>query len=80
MLVFNMKKIIGISCFFHDSAASLIINGKIIAAAQEERFTRCKFDKRFPENAIKFCLKQGHCIASEIDAIVFYEKPYSKKV
>ena len=53
-----MIKILGISAFFHDSAASLIINGKLVAAAQEERFTRIKHDKNFPKNAIEYVLKE----------------------
>ena len=55
-----MTSILGISAFYHDSAAALIIDGKIIAAAQEERFSRKKHDSRFPENAIKYCLKSNN--------------------
>ena len=72
------KKIIGISAFYHDSAAALIIDGKIIAAAQEERFTREKHTADFPVNAIKYCLDEGGCSINELDAIVFYDKPLLK--
>ena len=71
-------KILGISCFYHDSAAALIIDGKIIAAAQEERFTRKKHDPSFPSNAIKFCLKDGGVKINDLDQIVFYEDPELK--
>ena len=73
-----MTKIIGISAFYHDSAASLIEDGFIIAAAQEERFSRKKHDDRFPKNAIKFLLENSDCTLNEIDKIVFYEKPFLK--
>ena len=70
--------IIGISCFYHDSAAALIINGNIISAVQEERFTRIKHDARFPINSIKYCLNSANLKISDIDAFVFYEKPFIK--
>ena len=70
--------IIGISAFYHDSAACLIKNGEIIAAAQEERFTRKKHDSSFPHHAILFCLKYANINISAIDSIVFYEKPFVK--
>jgi len=70
--------ILGISSFYHDSAAALIKNGEIIAAAQEERFTRKKHDESFPTNAIKYCLAEEKINLTEIDAIVFYEKPFLK--
>ena len=70
--------IIGISAFYHDSAACLIKNGEIIAAAQEERFTRKKHDSSFPHQAILFCLKYANIDISAIDNIVFYEKPFIK--
>ena len=73
-----MTKILGISAFYHDSAAALLIDGKIIAAAQEERFTRKKHDASFPYNAIKFVLNFGNLNLSNIDQIVFYEKPFLK--
>ncbi len=72
------KKILGISAFYHDSAAAIISNGKIIAAAQEERFTRKKHDSGYPFNAIEFVLKYSNSNISELDAIVFYEKPFLK--
>ena len=72
------KKILGISAFYHDSAAAIINDGKIIAAAQEERFTRKKHDSGYPFNAIEFVLKYSKCNISELDAIVFYEKPFLK--
>ena len=73
-----MTKIIGISAFYHDSAACLIENGNIISAAQEERFSRKKHDDRFPKNAIKFILENSNTDLNEIDKIVFYEKPFLK--
>src|ERR1035438_6368936 len=71
-------KILGISAFYHDSAAVIVEDGKIIAAAQEERFTRKKHDENFPSNAIKFCLQYGGVSLNELDAIVFYDKPLLK--
>ena len=73
-----MVKILGISCFYHDSAAALIENENIIAAAQEERFTRKKHDESFPKNAINFVLNYSKSKLDEIDYIVFYEKPFLK--
>ena len=73
-----MTKIIGISAFYHDSAVSLIEDGIIVAAAQEERFSRKKHDDRFPKNAIKFLLENSNCSLNEIDKIIFYEKPFLK--
>ena len=73
-----MKKILGISAFYHDSAATILIEGKIIAAAQEERFTRIKHDKNYPYNAIEFVLKYANLKFSDLDAIVFFEKPFLK--
>ena len=70
-----MKRILGISAYYHDSAASLIIDGEIISAAQEERFTRKKHDESFPENSIKYCLIKNNLSLEDIDAIVYYEKP-----
>ena len=70
--------ILGISAFYHDSAACLIKNGEIIAAAQEERFSRKKHDSSFPNDAIKFCLKFARIDAELIDHVVFYEKPFVK--
>ena len=73
-----MNTILGISAFYHDSAATLLKNGKIIAAAQEERFTRKKHDSSYPYNAIEFVLKFSNLKLSEIDQIVFFEKPFLK--
>ncbi len=73
-----MKKILGISAFYHDSSASVIYGDEIIAAAQEERFTRIKHDSNFPTNAIKYCLEESGFSINELDAIVFYEKPILK--
>ena len=70
--------ILGISAFYHDSAACLIHDGDIIAAAQEERFTRIKHDSAFPANAIKYCLKEAKINPDQIENIVFYEKPFLK--
>jgi carbamoyltransferase len=72
------KHILGISAFYHDSAAALVRDGEIIAAAQEERFTRKKHDEHFPENAVRYCLEAGGIKASDLDAVVFYEKPLIK--
>ena len=73
-----MTSILGISAFYHDSAACILINGKIIAAAQEERFTRIKHDPGYPHNSIEFVLKYANLKLSEIDQIVFFEKPFLK--
>ena len=73
-----MNSILGISAFYHDSAAALLINGKIIAAAQEERFTRKKHDPSYPFNSIKYVLKEANMNLSQIDQIVYYEKPFLK--
>jgi carbamoyltransferase len=72
------SKILGISAFYHDSAAALVVGGKIIAAAQEERFTREKHTSAFPTQAIKFCLEESGFSLDELDAVVFYDKPYLK--
>ena len=70
--------ILGISAYYHDSAACILKNGKIIAAAQEERFTRKKHDQNFPLNAIKYCLKEADISANELDIVAFYDKPFLK--
>ncbi|MEG4862752.1 MULTISPECIES: carbamoyltransferase family protein [unclassified Microcoleus] len=70
--------ILGISAYYHDSAAALICDGEIIAAAQEERFSRKKHDARFPKNAIAYCLKEANIELREVDRIVFYDKPLVK--
>ncbi|MDT0687844.1 carbamoyltransferase family protein [Autumnicola psychrophila] len=71
-------KILGISAYYHDSAAAIISNGKVLYAAQEERFTRIKNDASFPEEAIKFCLNESGFDLGDIDAIAFYDKPFLK--
>ena len=72
------NKILGVSCYYHDSAACLLIDGEIISAVQEERFTRIKHDETFPENSIKYILKKNQLNLTDIDSIVFYEKPFLK--
>ena len=67
--------ILGLSCYYHDSAAALLKNGEIIAAAQEERFSRKKHDSRFPKNAISYCLKSQGINLSEVKEVIYYEKP-----
>ena len=74
-----MTSILGISAFYHDSAATLIEDGKIIAAVQEERFSRKKHDARYPSHAVDYVLKEGKYKLSEIDHIVFFEKPFLQK-
>lgn len=71
-------RILGISAFYHDSAAALIIDGRPVAAAQEERFTRIKHDQRFPENAIRYCLDEAGLTLDDIDHVAFFEKPLLK--
>jgi carbamoyltransferase len=73
-----VTSVLGISAFYHDSAAAIIVDGKIIAAAQEERFTRKKHDARYPKNAIYYVLKEASLKLSEVDHVVFYEKPFLK--
>jgi len=73
-----MSYILGISAFYHDSAACILKNGRIIAAAQEERFTRKKHDPNYPRNAIDFVLKFANLKLSQVDQIVFFEKPFLK--
>jgi carbamoyltransferase len=71
-------KVLGLSAFYHDSAAALIVDGKIVAAAQEERFTRKKHDSRFPHSALAYCLNEGRITLHDVDYIVFYDKPFLK--
>ena len=73
-----MTSILGISAFYHDSAATIIIDGKIVAAAQEERFTRVKHDSNYPFNSVQFVLKFANLSLKDVDYIVFYEKPFLK--
>ncbi|MBI3413744.1 MAG: hypothetical protein HY043_00260 [Verrucomicrobia bacterium] len=70
--------ILGLSAFYHDSAACLVRDGKIIAAAQEERFTRKKHDAAFPKNAVEYCLREGGVTLAQVDCVAFYEKPFLK--
>ena len=71
-------RVLGISAFYHDSAAALVEDGGIVAAAQEERFTRKKHDSSFPRNAIAYCLEEAGAKLSELDHVVFYDKPFLK--
>ena len=71
-------RILGISAYYHDAAAALVVDGKIVAAAQEERFTRKKHDPAFPLNAIQACLELGGLNARDIDHVAFYDKPFLK--
>ncbi len=73
-----MNSILGISAFYHDSAACILVDGKIVAAAQEERFTRKKHDPSYPKNAVNFVLRYANLKLSEVDHIVFFEKPFLK--
>ncbi len=70
--------IVGISAFYHDSAVALLRDGAIVAAAQEERFSRKKHDARFPSNALAWCMREGGLVLGEVDAVVFYDKPLAK--
>jgi carbamoyltransferase len=73
-----VRHILGISAYYHDSAAALLVEGRITAAAQEERFSRKKNDERFPKHAVAFCLKQAGLTEADLDAVVFYDKPIIK--
>ena len=73
-----MKTILGISAFYHDSAATILVDGKIIAAVQEERFTRKKHDASFPHNSIQYILDNNKILLEDIDHVVFYDKPFLK--
>src|SRR5579862_3334015 len=70
--------VLGISAFYHDSAAALLVDGRIVAAAQEERFTRKKHDSEFPSRAAAYCLQEGGISASQLDYVGFYDKPGAK--
>ncbi|MCH8294740.1 hypothetical protein IH992_26950, partial [Candidatus Poribacteria bacterium] len=70
--------ILGISAFYHDSAAALVCDGEIVAAAQEERFTRKKHDHRFPIHAVEYCLREGGITPDQLDYVGFYDKPFVK--
>ena len=71
-------RVLGISAFYHDSAAALIADGRIVAAAQEERFTRKKFDADYPRHAIEYCLNAGGVTLADVDYVAFYDKPFLK--
>src|SRR6516225_11229656 len=71
-------RILGISAFYHDSAAALVDDGQIVAAAQEERFTRKKHDSRFPRNAVAYCLEEAGIKLEQVGHVVFYDKPFPK--
>lgn len=73
-----MPRILGISSFYHDSAAALVVDGDVVAAAQEERFTRVKHDASFPQHAVDYCLEAAGITASELDYVAYYEKPLLK--
>ena len=73
-----MRHILGISAYYHDSAAALLSDGQIVAAAQEERFSRKKNDERFPRHAVAFCLKRAGITESDLESVVFYDKPIIK--
>src|SRR5690242_2728943 len=73
-----LRHILGISAYYHDAAAALLHDGRVLAAAQEERFTRKKNDSEFPRNAVEFCLKRAGLDPDQLDAVVFYDKPILK--
>ncbi len=70
--------VLGISCYFHDAAAALVSDGVLVAAAEEERFSRIKHDFNFPDRAIRFCLGEGGLSGQDLDCVVFFEKPFVK--
>ena len=72
------RNILGVSAYYHDAAAALVCDGKIISAAQEERFTRKKNDSDFPRHAVPFCLRHANLTPAQLDAVVFYDKPVLK--
>ena len=72
------KNILGVSAYYHDAAAALLRDGEIVAAAQEERFTRKKHDASFPRHAIEYCLEEGGIGIGDLDSVVFYDKPLVK--
>ena len=73
-----MTAILGISAFYHDSAAAVVRDGEIVAAAQEERFSRKKHDERFPANAVAYCLREAGLSPADLDYVAFYDKPLTK--
>ena len=74
-----MAHILGISAFYHDSAACIVRDGRAVAAAQEERFTRVKHDAGFPARSVAYCLEEAGIGLSEVEQVVFYEKPLLKR-
>ena len=73
-----MSIILGISAFYHDGAAALVVDGEVVAAVQEERFTREKYDPRFPAQSVKYCLGAAGITCEQIDHVAFYEQPLTK--
>jgi len=73
-----MTAILGVSAFYHESAAAIVVDGDIVAAAQEERFTRQKYDARFPTQSIAYCLHEAGLKTSQLDYVAFYDKPLTK--
>jgi carbamoyltransferase len=73
-----MTAILGISAFYHDSAVALVVDGQVVAAAQEERFTRIKHDPAFPSHALDYCLREGGLSPGDVDYVAFYDKPLTK--
>src|ERR1700748_754908 len=71
-------RVLGLSAFYHDSAAALVEDGRIVAAAQEERFTRKKFDADYPQQAVAYCLGEAGVALKDVDLVVFYDKPFIK--
>src|SRR5947199_6254127 len=71
-------RVLGISAFYHDSAAALIADGELVGAAQEERFTRKKHDSGFPQNAVQYCLDEAGIKLADVDYVAFYDKPFLK--
>jgi len=71
-------RVLGVSAYYHDSAAALVADGRVVAAAQEERFSRKKHDARFPFASIEYCLREGGIAPRDLDFIAFYDKPFLK--
>src|SRR5688572_24086933 len=71
-------RILGISCYYHDAAAAIVVDGRLVAAAEEERFSRVKHDSTYPRSAVEFCLETAGITAGDLDYVVFYEKPFVK--
>src|ERR1700686_3753320 len=74
----SLRNLLGISAYYHDSAAALLRDGEIVSAAQEERFTRKKNEPDFPTQAVQFCLRHANLTPAQLDAVVFYDKPVLK--